>query len=104
MVLFIDNSITTIEGNELMKKTVYMMLLAFTLGTASTAFAGGPKSSHPCYDVADCKSQGSKEEFSACIKENKAEADDSAACAAFRGDKEGYMKLMGMSNLDELFE
>lgn len=87
-----------------MTKTAMTMLLAFTLGAANVAFAGGPKSSHPCYDVADCKSQGSKEDFSACIKEHEDDASANPVCSSFRNDKETYLKLMGMESADELFE
>ncbi len=86
-----------------MKKIVIMLSLAFSLGVVNIAFAGAPKSSHPCYDVADCKSQTSKKDFSQCIKAHKEEADKNTACAAFRSDKQAYMKKMGMSGPDELF-
>lgn len=66
--------------------------------------AGGPKPAHPCYGVADCKTQGSQKEFSGCIKENVAEADAIADCAAFRKDKDAWMKEKGVADLSALFE
>ncbi|MDX2506736.1 MAG: hypothetical protein QNL62_19995 [Gammaproteobacteria bacterium] len=86
-----------------MKKTAILMLLTFGLVVVNTAFAGGPKATHPCYDVADCKSQTTKKDFSKCIKEHKEEAGKNAACAAFRSDKGAYLKEAGMSSTDELF-
>jgi|GEM_PF-4945446 hypothetical protein len=87
-----------------MTKTAMTTLLAFTLGATNIAFAGGPKSSHPCYDVADCKTQTSREDFSACIKEHDEDASANPVCSSFRNDKETYLKLMGMESVDELFE
>ncbi|RUM92570.1 MAG: hypothetical protein DSZ28_09530 [Thiothrix sp.] len=87
-----------------MTKTATTLLLAFTLGAASATFAGGPKSSHPCYNVADCKSQTSKKDFSACIKEHEEDASANPVCSSFRNDEETYLKLMGMESVDELFE
>jgi hypothetical protein len=82
--------------------TIALALAAFL--AAGIAQAGGPKPAHPCYEVADCKTQGSQKEFSACIKENKAEADANEACAAFRKDKDTWMKDNGVSDLGALFE
>ena len=65
--------------------------------------AGGATEQHPCYEVADCKTKDSREEFSACIKANKAEADANAACAEFRGDKDAYLNKHGISGIDSLF-
>jgi hypothetical protein len=82
-----------------------------TLGCALAAFlaatavqAGGPTPDHPCYDVADCKTQTSQEAFSACIKANKAEADANEDCATFRKDKDAWLEEHGFSELADLFE
>jgi hypothetical protein len=87
-----------------MIKTALTILLAFTLGAVNVAFAGGPKSSHPCYDVADCKTAASQEDFSACLETNKEEVAGSPVCTTFLNDKETYFKLMGMTSDAELFE
>ncbi|MEA3274515.1 MAG: hypothetical protein U9Q81_04315 [Pseudomonadota bacterium] len=81
-----------------------MICAAATLGTAFAVQAGAPKPDHPCYEVADCKTQDSRKAFSACIKAHKEEAAQNEKCAGFRKDKEGWMKENGMSNLDELFD
>lgn len=83
-------------------------ILAVTLSIAAflaagVAQAGGPTPAHPCYEVADCKTKTSQPEFSACIKENKAEADAIQACADFRKDKDAWMKANGVSDLKALF-
>lgn len=78
--------------------------MAITALYASAVQGGGPKPEHPCYGVADCKNQRSQEAFSACIKANKAEADASPACAAFRKDKEAWLKEHGFPDLGALFE
>lgn len=86
-------------------------MTTFQLGIALVAFvavtavqAGGPKPEHPCYGVADCRSQTSQEAFSACIKANKEEAGANEACAAFRKDKDAWLKEQGFSKVDDLFE
>jgi hypothetical protein len=87
-----------------MKKSVAILCLtACGLMLLQPAFAGGPKETHPCYGVADCKTKGSKQEFSACIKAHKAEADANAACAEFRKDKQAYLQSKGIADLKELF-
>ena len=84
--------------------TPWLAVLTLAAVAAGPVAAGGPKESHPCYGVADCKSQPSQKEFSACIKANKAEADANADCAAFRKDKDAWMKANGVGDLAELFE
>lgn len=86
-----------------MKSVAVVFIIAFGLTLVAPVFAGGPKQSHPCYNVADCKTQTSQKEFSACIKANKAEADANAACAEFRKDKKAYMESQGIADLKELF-
>ena len=86
-----------------MKKLLLVCIVAIGSSLINPLFAGGPKDTHPCYDVADCKSKSSKEEFSACIKANKAEADANAACAEFRKDKQAYLKSKGIPDLKALF-
>ncbi len=78
--------------------------LALCLPFATPALAGPPKATHPCYAVADCKTKTTQPEFSACIKAHQAEADALPGCAAFRKDKDAYMKQHGVPNLDALFE
>jgi hypothetical protein len=82
----------------------WLGILILVAVAAGPVAAGGPKPSHPCYGVADCKNEGSQKEFSACIKANKAEADANTDCATFRNDKEGWMKANGVADLSELFE
>lgn len=86
-----------------MKTVVIVSMTVLGLMLLQPTFAGGPKESHPCYGVADCKSKSSKEEFSACIKANKAEADADAACAEFRKDKQAYLHSKGIADLKDLF-
>ncbi|MEA3411797.1 MAG: hypothetical protein U9R74_09680 [Pseudomonadota bacterium] len=74
--------------------------LVFTVGLAH---AGGPKDTHPCYGVADCKSQTSKETFSKCVKANVDQANQIPQCADFRNDKKAYMKEHGIDGVDSLF-
>jgi hypothetical protein len=95
-------SLTDLEESA-MKKLALVFVVAFSLGLASPLFAGGPKESHPCYEVADCKTMNSRKEFSNCVKANKAEADANAACAEFRKDKPAYMNKHGIANLEDLF-
>ena len=79
--------------------------IALSLFTATAAFAtGAAKPEHPCYDVADCKTQPDQKAFSACIKQNEAEANANEACAEFRKDKDGYMQKHGIDSLEALFE
>ncbi len=85
-------------------KTLAMICAAATLVTAVVAQAGPPKPEHPCYEVADCKTQGSRKEFSACIKAHQEPAAQNKKCADFRKDKDSWMKEMDVSNLDELFD
>ncbi len=85
-------------------KTLAMICAAATFVTAIAVQAGPPKPEHPCYEVADCKTQGSRKAFSACIKAHKEEAAQNKKCADFRKDKEGWMKENGVSNLDALFD
>lgn len=85
-------------------KTLTIGLALAAMVSVTAAQAGAPKPDHPCYDVADCKSQDSRKTFSACIKENKAEADANEACAAFRKDKDAWLKEHGMDSVDSLFE
>jgi hypothetical protein len=86
-----------------MQKLAIIMMLAFGLTLVNPAFAGGPKATHPCYNVADCKAKTSREEFSACIKANEKEAAANAECAEFRKDKPAYMKQNGISGIEALF-
>lgn len=86
-----------------MKKVTIVFMLTFGLTLVNSVYAGGPKETHPCYGVADCKTKTSREEFSACIKANKEEAQANAECAKFRKDKPAYMKKNGTSGLEELF-
>jgi hypothetical protein len=86
-----------------MQRLAIIMMLAFGLTLVNPVFAGGPKETHPCYEVADCKTKASREEFSACIKANKEEAAANAECAEFRKDKPAYMKKNGISGLEALF-
>ena len=79
----------------------FMVALGVVL--MNPAYAGGPKETHPCYEVADCKNKSSREEFSACVKANKDEANANAECAEFRKDKPAYMKKHGISGLESLF-
>ncbi len=86
-----------------MQRVAIVFITVCGLTLINPAFAGGPKASHPCYDVADCKTQTSQKEFSACIKAHKAEADANAACAEFRKDKKAYMESKGIADLKDLF-
>ncbi len=86
-----------------MQKLAIIMTLAFGLTTVNPVFAGGPKETHPCYNVADCKTKTSRKEFSACIKANKKEAAANAECAEFRKDKPAYMKKKEISGIEQLF-
>lgn len=85
-------------------KTIALGLAVAAFLSAGLAQAGGPKPQHPCYGVADCKTQGSQKAFSACIKEHEAEANANAECAAFRKDKDSWMKANGVPGLEALFE
>ncbi len=86
-----------------MKKLALFALVAISASLATPVNAGGPTETHPCYEVADCKTQSSRKEFSKCIKENKEEADSNAECAEFRKDKEAYMEQKGIPGLEALF-
>jgi hypothetical protein len=74
------------------------------LGAAGAQATGAPKPEHPCYAVADCKTQGSRETFSKCVKANLEEASAIEACAEFRKDKPAYMQKHGIDRVDSLFE
>ncbi|MGB5735528.1 MAG: hypothetical protein WBM40_13915 [Thiohalocapsa sp.] len=88
-----------------MKKLLIYITATLSVCAASGAFAtGAPKPEHPCYEVADCKTQGSRKEFSACVKAHPEEANANAACAAFRKDKPAYMEQHGIDGVDSLFE
>lgn len=80
-----------------------LVTLLLTLGVISSAYTGEPKEIHPCYDVADCKVETSKKAFSACIKKNAEAANHIAECTEFRQDKSAYLKKVGLSSVDELF-
>jgi hypothetical protein len=84
------------------KLTASATLLVVTI-ISSNVFAGGVKEAHPCYDVADCKSQTSQKEFSACIKANLEEANANESCKAFREDKPAFLEKSGLSDLKDLF-
>jgi hypothetical protein len=86
-----------------MKSVAIMGIAACGLMLLQPAFAGGPKEIHPCYAVADCNTRNSKQEFSACIKAHKAEADANASCAEFRKDKQAYLDSHGLADLKDLF-
>lgn len=77
-------------------------VLAF--GAAGAQTTGAPKPEHPCYAVADCKTQGSRETFSNCVKANLEEANAIEACAEFRMDKPAYMQKHGIDGVDSLLE
>ena len=81
-----------------------LLICTLTLGLVAPVLAGGPTEAHPCYAVADCKTQASQQEFSACVKAHQAEADALPACAEYRKDKDAYMKAHGIPNLDALFK
>lgn len=85
-------------------KTFTPAIALAALVAVTAVHAGAPKPEHPCYGVADCKTQSSQEAFSACIKDNKEEADANEVCAAFRKDKDAWLKGHGFSKLDDLFE
>jgi hypothetical protein len=88
-----------------MKNALITVTAVLTVCVATTALAtGAPKPEHPCYEVADCKTQGSRETFSACIKANLDEANANHACAEFRKDKPAYMEKHGIDGLESLFE
>lgn len=81
-----------------------MVFASAALFATVTAQAGPPKPEHPCYAVADCKTQPSRQAFSACIKANKEEASQNETCATFRKDKEAWLKQQGIAAVDDLFE
>jgi hypothetical protein len=83
------------------KRTILIACALALLATA--AQAGAPKPEHPCYEVADCKKEGSRPAFSQCVKSNLDAANANAACAEFRKDKPAYMKKHGIDGLDSLF-
>ena len=85
-------------------KPVITILASAALLWAAASHAGPPKPEHPCYDVADCKTQPSRKDFSACIKANKEEASQNETCANFRKDKDTWLKQNGVSDLDALFD
>jgi hypothetical protein len=74
------------------------------LGAAAALATGAPKPEHPCYEVADCKTQGSRQAFSKCVKANVDQANAIPACAEFRKDKPAYMDKHGIDGVDALFE
>ena len=86
-----------------MKKLVFFIVVAVATSLATPVNAGGPKETHPCYSVADCKTQTSRKDFSKCIKAHKEEANTNAECAEFRKDKQAYMKKHGITGLEALF-
>jgi hypothetical protein len=86
-----------------MKKLTVSATLLIVTAISSNVFAGGVKEAHPCYDVADCKSEASQKEFSACIKANLEEANANEQCKAFRDDKPAYLEKSGLSDLKGLF-
>ncbi|MEN8165862.1 MAG: hypothetical protein ABFR65_00105 [Pseudomonadota bacterium] len=86
-----------------MKRLAVFVLIAVGLSLVNPVFAGGPKESHPCYEVADCKTKGSKKEFSMCVKANLEEANANVKCAEFRKDKKGYMEQEGIPGLESMF-
>jgi deoxycytidylate deaminase len=77
---------------------------ALALGVAAVHATGAPKTEHPCYEVADCQTRTSREEFSKCVKANVEEANAIEACAEFRKDKPAYMQKHGIDGVDSLFE
>jgi hypothetical protein len=85
-------------------KGLVTIFAAAALISTMAAHAGPPKPEHPCYDVADCKTQTSRQTFSACIKANKDEASSNETCATFRKDKDAWLKEHGVSTVDALFE
>jgi hypothetical protein len=85
-------------------KRVMTILASATLLSATAVQAGPPKPEHPCYEVADCKTETSRKDFSACVKANKEEANQNETCANFRKDKDTWLKEKGVANLDALFE
>lgn len=86
-----------------MKRIMSFTLLFAIAGTMSAVNAGTPKETHPCYGVADCKTQTDRKDFSNCIKAHKEEANTIAACAEFRNDKKAYMEKHGIETLESLF-
>lgn len=86
-----------------MKLTRPLILSVALCTGAAPALAGGPKDTHPCYDVADCKTQTSRETFSKCVKANVDQANQIAQCAEFRKDKKAYMQKHGIDGVDSLF-
>jgi hypothetical protein len=95
---------TNHQNEENPMKPLLTVLAAAALLTTVTSQAGAPKPAHPCYDVADCKTQTSRQTFSACVKANKQEASSNEKCANFRKDKDAWLKEHGVPNLDALFE
>ena len=86
-----------------MKKLIISLLVVMSAGLIASVNAGAPKSTHPCYGVADFKVETSKKEFSQCIKKNKEKANANLECAAFRKDKKAYMGNHGITGVDALF-
>ena len=86
-----------------MNKIALFIFIVVTSSIAAPVYAGGPKNTHPCYDVANCKVETSKKEFSQCIKKNSEQANANSVCAAFRKDKTSYMSSNGISGVDALF-
>lgn len=86
-----------------MNKLTMLILITVGFVVINPVYAGGPKATHPCYEVADCKTKSSREEFSACVKANVDKANANAECAEFRKDKPAYMKKNGISGLEALF-
>ncbi len=86
-----------------MTKLLRFAVAALAVFGTTNVLAGGPLPDHPCYNVADCKAQTSREAFSKCIKAHAEEANADAACAAFRADKSAYLKAHGLDSVDALF-
>lgn len=86
-----------------MKRLAVFVMITVGLSLVNPVIAAGPKELHPCYDVADCKTKGSKKEFSMCIKANLEEANANAECTDFRKDKQAYMEKKGIPGLESMF-
>ncbi len=91
------------KGYIIMNKIALLIFVIISFSIVAPVYAGGAKNTHPCYDVADCKTEASKKEFSQCIKKNKEVANANLECAAFRKDKPAYMSNHGISGVDALF-
>lgn len=87
-----------------MKMILTVCVALFSLAMLSAVYAGGPKESHPCYEVADCRTQTSRKAFSNCIKKNVKAANQIKECADFREDKKAYIEKYGIGGLEALFK